>query len=100
PGEITFTIGLEKGKKIQSPRFVSPDKGRTEEVYLGATGQSPDLYEAAKQSVRNMVELLVRDHDLTKEEAYVICGVAGDLRIHQVVNAPNWTVGMMVPRSI
>jgi acetamidase/formamidase len=100
PGEITFTVGLDKGKKIPSPRFISPDKGRKEEVYIGATGMSPDLFKATQESVRNMILYLVSDYGLTREEAYVLCGIVGDLRIHQVVNAPNWTVGMMIPKSV
>ena len=33
-----------EGEEDPVPAFVSPDKGRKEEVYIGATGMSPDLF--------------------------------------------------------
>ena len=47
-----------------------------------------------------------KDHPLWQqaiglvEEAYAVASVACDLRIHEVVDAPNWVVGCFVPRSI
>ena len=35
-----------------------------------------------------------------REEAYAVASVACDLRIHEVVDAPNWVVGCFVPESI
>ena len=36
----------------------------------------------------------------TEQEAYAIASVAGDLRIHEIVDAPNWVVGLFIPESI
>jgi acetamidase/formamidase len=37
---------------------------------------------------------------LSREEAYALCSVAVDLRIHEVVDAPNWVVGAFLPDDI
>ena len=33
-------------------------------------------------------------------EAYALCSVAGDLKINEVVDLPNWAVSMTLPRGI
>jgi len=50
--------------------------------------------------VRHMISFLAENLDITKEQAYMLCSVIGELRIHEVVDKPNWVVGMMVPRNL
>ena len=47
-----------------------------------------------------MIDTLVAEKGLTRIEAYFLCSVAGDLRLHEVVDMPNYVVGMMMPLSI
>ena len=61
---------------------------------------APDLMEATKQAVRATMEHLGDSHGLSREEAYALCSVAVDLRIHEVVDAPNWVVGAFLPDDI
>lgn len=56
-------------------------------------GVGPDLYAGAWDAVAAMIELLGR-HGVNPEDAYALCSVAGNLRILEVVDAPNWTVGL------
>ncbi len=56
-------------------------------------GVGPDLYAGAWDAVAAMIELLGR-HGVDTEDAYALCSVAGHLRILEVVDAPNWTVGL------
>ncbi|MCL6641640.1 MAG: acetamidase/formamidase family protein, partial [Candidatus Rokubacteria bacterium] len=60
----------------------------------------PDLYRAAQQAVRYMIDHLVAERGLSREEAYALCSVAVDLRISEVVDAPNWIVSALLPESI
>jgi acetamidase/formamidase len=60
---------------------------------------SPDLMTASKEAVRSMIDYLRREHDLTSEEAYILCSIAGDLVIHEIVD-PNFTVGLMISRDV
>ena len=55
---------------------------------------------ATKESVRNMIAYLSKNYDLTAEEAYILCSVAADVRVHEVVDKPNWVVGTMISQDI
>jgi acetamidase/formamidase len=100
PGEVSLTFDVLKDMRIQVPRYtctLTEDDGA---LHFATTGIAPDLMDASKQAVREMVKYLSENHGLTKEEAYILCSVQGDLRIHEVVDKPNWVVGMMMSSRI
>jgi hypothetical protein len=47
-----------------------------------------------------MLDHLVSTYDLTREQAYCLCGAAVDLKISQIVDAPNFMVSAYLPLSI
>ena len=47
-----------------------------------------------------MVELLVAERGLSREDAYILCSLAGDLKITEVVDAPSWMVGCFLPGAV
>jgi acetamidase/formamidase len=99
-GSTKIRIGLEKKVGLRWPEYQSkPEAPRTKGWYA-TTGIAPDLMEATKESARGMISYLKREHGLSKEEAYVLCSVAADLRIHEIVDRPNWVVGTMIPLDI
>ena len=51
-----------------------------------------DLSLAARHALLQMIDYLVDEHGLTREQAYVLSSVAVDLRIGQVVDIPNYVV--------
>jgi acetamidase/formamidase len=94
---------------LASPRAIVPAADPTQlaltkdmlgKGYYLTTGVGPDLMEDAKNAVRDMIDWLVTDQELSLHEAYVICSVVGDLKMSEVVDIPNWTVSMTVPRGI
>jgi acetamidase/formamidase len=68
--------------------------------YHGTMGIDADLMEGARTAVRSMIAWIVEEHGLTPEDAYVLTSVAGDLHIHEVVDAGVWNVGMTLPLSV
>ncbi len=64
------------------------------------TAHGPDLMENAKNAVRYMIDWLTEHHGLDRGQAYVLCSVAGDLKISEIVDAPNWIVSMHMPLAI
>jgi len=46
----------------------------------------PVLDNAAKQALREMIVLIQEKANLSKEDAYMLCSLAADLRISQTVN--------------
>ncbi|KAJ6550887.1 Formamidase [Mycena vulgaris] len=55
---------------------------------------------ATRAAVRHMIAYLCAEHDFDRVAAYMLCSVAADLRLHEVVDMPNYVVGMMIPMSI
>ena len=47
-----------------------------------------------------MLAWLIHTKDLTKEEACVLMSIAGDLKIVEAVDMPNYAVSMSIPLSI
>jgi len=68
--------------------------------HYGTTAHGPDLHECARQAVRHMIDHLVRTHGLSREEAYILCSVAVDLKISEIVDAPNWIVSAFLPEDV
>jgi acetamidase/formamidase len=88
---------------IAAPHFRVPGPltPRTDERgYHGTMGIDPDLMAGARTAVRAMIDWLESEHGLSREDAYVLCSLAGDLKILEVVDAGVWNVGFTMPLSI
>jgi acetamidase/formamidase len=66
----------------------------------GSMGIGPDLMEGARAAVRDTIAWLGEEHGLTREDAYVTCSLAGDLKLLEVVDGGMWNVGFTLPLSI
>ena len=55
----------------------------------------PDLDEAARLATREMIAFLVAEKGISREEAYVLCSVALDLRVTQLVDGTKGIHGML-----
>jgi acetamidase/formamidase len=101
PMEVTVTLGLEKQNAAPFPRLVRPHATAAPSGAVDVTtGIGSDLHACAQDAVRGMIDLISRRHGLLPVDAYMLCSVAGDLRISQIVDAPNWTVSFRMPRGI
>jgi formamidase len=63
------------------------------------TNHAEDLTSACRHAVLNMLDLL-EERGFTRQQAYVICSVAVDLRISNVVDVPNYVVSALLPEDI
>ncbi|MFG3151441.1 acetamidase/formamidase family protein [Streptomyces sp. NPDC048219] len=98
---LRFTV---RQQSISTPRFTVPSPSvrpeRDAEGYYGTMGIHADLMEGARTAVRGMIDLVAGEHGLTPQDAYMLCSVAGDLRIFEIVDAGVWNVGFTLPRSV
>ncbi|MEM4066628.1 MAG: acetamidase/formamidase family protein [Candidatus Micrarchaeaceae archaeon] len=94
---VTASINIVRGKKIRNPRIVSWE--RIEGEVLVTQSFSPDLHEAAKNAVSEMIQVLT-ERGFGRDEAYVLCSVAGNLRINEIVDEPNFGVSMVLPSKL
>jgi acetamidase/formamidase len=100
---VTLRFGLVRGRRLAEPQFrtrgplgAATNRGR----YFATTAHGPDLFAAAQQAVRYMIEHLTGERGLAREEAYILSSVAVDLKISEIVDAPNWIVSAFLPESI
>jgi acetamidase/formamidase len=106
---VTCVFRVIKNSIIESPRAIVPAADPTQLAltsemlargYFHTFGVGTDLMDNVKRAVRDMMDWLVVEQGLSLHEAYAICSVAGDLKISEVVDVPNWAVSMTVPRGI
>ena len=98
PGAVTVRIALIKEANLEAPHYFTAPEGPVGRSYV-TTGIAPDLMDACKQAISRMIFELTETAGISREEAYIFCSVAGDLRIHEIVDKPNWVVGLMIPQN-
>ena len=62
-------------------------------------GLNEDITLASKQALREMIDFLMKNKGLSKDDAYMLCSVAGDLNLTQVVDGTRGA-HMLLPKSI
>lgn len=102
PMTVTLRLSVRKDMAIEELQFQTPSPiSKTDtKGYYATTAQGPDLLENAKNAARYMIDWLVKEHGLTRSQAYVLCSTAVDLKISEIVDAPNFIVSAYVPLSI
>lgn len=99
-GRARFRFELWRKTGLSMPRYYAPAEPAPRKGLYVATGIGPDLMEAAKASVRNLLDHLTQKYGLTREDAYILASVSADLRIHEIVDQPNWVVGTSISLDI
>ncbi|MHB8599387.1 MAG: acetamidase/formamidase family protein [Ktedonobacteraceae bacterium] len=103
PMIVTVRFSLHKEYPIPELQYSTPGSAvekANQKGYYVTTGHSPNLYEAAQNAVRHMISHMVKHYDLTRAEAYALCSVTVDLRISEIVDAPNWLISAFLPPDI
>jgi acetamidase/formamidase len=101
--DVVVRLSVRRDLSVQAPQYSIPagtlaDTERS--AFHVCTGVGPDLMEAARDAVRAGISYLGEQHGCKRDEAYALLSVAADLRIHEVVDAPNWVVGAFIPQHI
>lgn len=90
--KLTFRLDVSKDFPIQRPRLENADEWMT-------IGVDESLKEAIRLSLLDMVSWLQDMHGLSREEAYVLISLVGDVRIGQIVD-PKASVRTVMPKSV
>ncbi|WP_456269437.1 acetamidase/formamidase family protein [Kushneria sp. AK178] len=101
--KTTAKLHLHKGDSIPAPMFDMPSvesDRQHNEGFIVTTGVGSDLMQGAKDAVRFMIDRLVKKAGMDEELAYALCSVAGQLRVSEIVDQPNWVVSCYMPKSI
>jgi acetamidase/formamidase len=103
PMYAALRFELQKGRTIPAPQYrtAGPLAPRVATgAWYGTTGVGPDLYVGAQEAVRAMVAHISSEYGLSPEDAYVLCSLAVDLRISEIVDAGQYIVSALLPLSI
>jgi acetamidase/formamidase len=103
PMYAALRFELQKGRTIPAPQYrtAGPLAPRVASGgWYGTTGVGPDLYAGAQEAVRAMVAHIAAEYGLSPEDAYVLCSLAVDLRISEIVDAGQYIVSALLPLSI
>jgi len=93
PMRFLVEINLLKGSSIQEPQYENDD------VYA-VTAFATTIDEAAKKATRYMIEYLTKNYGLSGNDAYMLCSLAGDLKIAEVVDVPHMLVTMSINKNV
>ena len=93
---VALQLDLIRDRSVPSPAYLAPSTPAAGPCYA-VTGIGPDLMEAAREAVRVMIGYLQAEYGLGYGHAYILCSVAVDLTITEVVNGPNWVVSALLP---
>lgn len=88
----TFEFVVRKDLHYKWPRAETP-------THYITMGINVDLNEATKLAVREMIDFLVTEKHLARDEAYMLASVAADLHITELVDGTKG-VHMMIPKAI
>jgi acetamidase/formamidase len=102
PMLVTLKLSVATNKTVEELQFQTPGPlSRADNSgYYVTTAHGPVLMENAKNSVRYMIDWLEENQGLTRSQAYCLCSVAADLKISEIVDAPNWIVSAYMPLGI
>ena len=98
-GEVTLTaletslrgtvqVTVRKGRRLKWPRAETP-------THYIAMGLHTDLDEAARLATREMIDFLVTEKRMNRDEAYILCSVAADLHVTQLVDGTKGVHAML-----
>jgi len=103
PLTATLRFELLKDRPVAGPQFVTaagPLTRAGERGYYCTTGVGPDLHGAAQEAIRAMVIHIQQAYGLDRDDAYMLCSVAVDLKISEIVNRPHWVVSAYLPLGV
>lgn len=70
----------------KTPHFHTIHPNHNNEEHYCTTGIDSDVREATRAAVRNMINFLEVEYKMHRVDAYMLCSVAGDLRMHEVAS--------------
>src|SRR6266446_2703701 len=105
--------GSGAARALRGPRFshagyFAPPEWAAPRGFVAAMGMpirddgvndGENLTLACRNALLNMIDLL-QERGWSREQAYVLCSVAADLRISNVVDVPNYVVSALIPEAI
>jgi acetamidase/formamidase len=103
PMRLLVRLSVRKDLHLTGPEFLAaadPAADLRSGPRYATDGIGPDLMAAARDAVRRMIDWLGREHGIGPMDAYMLCSLAVDLRISEIVDMPNVVVTAHCPLGI
>src|SRR5215217_5869873 len=100
PMYASLRFTLQKGRTIPAPQYRTAVPPPVIGPQYGTTGVGGDLYKAAQDAVRAMVEHVSKTYDMSPEDAYLLASLCVDLRISEIVDAGQYIVSALLPEMV
>ena len=99
---VSLRFKVRKDWPIKELQFTTPSPLTKTDTkgYFCTTARGEDLYVNSQKAVRYMIDWLETNHGLSRSQAYCVCSAAADLKISEIVDAPNWIVSCYMPLSV
>jgi acetamidase/formamidase len=102
PVDATLRFHVHKNRSLAGP-MVETSAARKQEADEGSwimVESASDPAAAARAATSRMIDLLAERWGFSEIHAYLLCSVAMNLRLSQVVNEPMFTVSAAVPKHV
>lgn len=100
PADVTLRFHLHKQRPLAAPFVESPATGEVDTGSWIVVESAQDAIAAARVATSRMIDLLAENWGFSEVHAYLLCSVAMNLRLSQVVNEPIFTVTAALPKKI
>jgi acetamidase/formamidase len=103
PMYAALRFELVRGRPLPAPQYRTPAPltSRVDTApFYGTTGVGGDLYVAAQDAVRAMVDHIATTTGLSPEDAYLLASLVVDLKISEVVDAGQYIVSALLPEAV
>ncbi len=100
PMYASLRFTLEKGRSIPAPQYRMTALPPAVGPHYGTTGVGGDLYKAAQDAVRAMIEHVSKTYGMSPEDAYLLASLCVDLRISEIVDAGEYVVSALLPELV
>lgn len=97
---VRLRVTVEGGQAPTFPVLETSGASDRHGPALTATGIGPDLFEAARAATRGLLDLLERRLRIERLHAYLLASVAADLKICELVDAPNWVISAHIEQRL
>ena len=97
-----------RAPRFSHPGYFAPPEWAAPQRFIAAMGmpirddgvnEGENLTLACRNALLNLIDLL-QERGWSREQAYVLCSVAADLRVSNVVDVPNYVVSALLPEGI
>jgi acetamidase/formamidase len=100
PADVSLHFKLHKQRPLAGPLVEAADIAADSRSKWVVVESATDALQAARAATSRMIDLLAAEWGFSPVHAYLLCSVAMDLKMAQVVNRPMITVTASIAKSV